>query len=96
MAKDVENLQVSISLDTNDFNSQIKNINQGLKDLEKQFKTLDKGLDSDSFQHYALEIDKSRKAEYTNNQENVSSPQIILNFFCIYCFSLLYTLYRKS
>ena len=62
MAKDVENLQISINLDTGDFNSQIKNINQGLKDLEKQFKTLDKGLDSDSFQHYALEIDKSRKA----------------------------------
>lgn len=62
MGKDVENLQISISLDTNDFNSQIKNINQGLRDLEKQFKTLSKGLEPESFQMYALEIDKSRKA----------------------------------
>ena len=57
MGRDVENLQIKIDLESGDFASQIKAITSALSSLEKQFKTLDKGLDNDSFDHYALQID---------------------------------------
>lgn len=76
MAKDVEQLSIRLNLESGDFASQIKSINSALSSLEKQFRQLDKGLEKDSFQHYALQIDKAKKSiELMNKEIEVQQKQ---------------------